>query len=227
MTEYLCDVYILIEAAFKNWVFDKLFVPIFLAVLTGYFVSNVLTFRDLLRRSIDEIEFMNRKIMETGGGLARKTRHDWILLMGDHNQELYSIRREMEQFGFPVSAEKLGEIANRLFYKLAVAYGMYDSVDVKSTKADGFDEKMDERLTEKMWQAIADFFRDEHSAWILQIRNLRPAFLELINAPTLAKFGFVGAFVRLFTALAVWIDRKYSPCGSDCGNRCDQCNRTI
>lgn len=231
MPDYPTQVYTVIAGWFGNWIIDKIFFPAFLAILTGYFVSNVILFRDQWRRAVEEMTFLRRR-MEYGRDTHQFARAigDWDANLATCTDELEQIEREMSYCGFQTSSKILFTVIE------AVRRNMVDiTVDTYRTArnmwhAEGTNDpaKLDDRYSMLIRYELRKYWTNEHLKLRGQVSAMRPCFFELIDVPSFYRFKTIAAELKApFVRIAAWIDGKYAPKRSDCATCCNNCNRTI
>lgn len=228
MIEYLMAVDAVLQVWFNHWLLGSVLVPVFLAIATGYFVSNMVTFREQRRRLFDEFQFIRRRLYpDIPRDNGRITTAHWQDCIEDMSFHLEQFEREMFHAGFLSTGNVLAEVRNALVQRLYRVLNAQLETRPSCGSVEIF-EAVDRAVDSAMRLELKCFLKNDHSQLGLRLYRMSPAWWELVNAPhfcSLVEFArplrsYAHKITTPFRKLARWIDAKYAPQPSSCPKAC-------
>lgn len=188
MLDYLLEVHRLLQWAFNLWFIGIVFVPLFLAVILTYWISNLFTFRPLKLRAVREVRYLRARIYNMRGADNRRpaTEYDWIDIEVNFCNELEQVAEEMESVGFLSTGRVIRQHIAKVQALINDARASQSVVnfDLVGRGSDEYHRHVDNVITE----GFHHYWRSGHLEFVAAMERLNPTFFEFINCPTFARW---------------------------------------
>jgi hypothetical protein len=186
MFDYLIAVNDLLQAAFDHWLFGTVVWNVFLAVVLGYYVTNVYTFKGQLMAVLDEVRYLRRRIYcrEDDPKWSPRTESGWWEVESRFDFEIIKIVEAMENHGFISAGAVIRQHCATIRWLItdAIRSPEATSVNLITEGPDRINQVTDDMVR----QAMFAYWRRGHIDFVNALLNLKPTFLEMIGASTFA-----------------------------------------
>lgn len=197
MLDYLLEVHRLLQWAFNLWFIGIVFVPLFLAVILTYWISNLFTFRPLKLRAVREVRYLRTRIYRLRGPEDKgpRTEHDWIDVEVNFCNELEQIAEEMESVGYLSTGREIRHHCAKVQTLINEARSSPSVVnfDLRGRGSEAYHRHLNNIIREAFFR----YWRSAHLDFVVAIERMNPTFFEFINCPTFARWQRLAASSRV------------------------------